>query len=233
MNGHSLLASPARSNCVPAGLPPCRLSAMVVAGQKDGTRHPAEQYPPLPLRHPAVHCRRGGHRCDVHPALLFHWPPRSCLPERPSRAAGARASRALRAEAERPAAAAGRRRAGLRSRSSTARRWTGWEGNPKYWRVENGALVGEITPETVIKSNTFIDLARRPAAGFRAEARLPHHRRRQQRHQLPQRGGARSGDAGQQVRDEGLSVRHRRQAGATPATTTRRRAACSSPSAAR
>jgi len=32
----------------------------------------------------------------------------------------------------------------------------GWEGDPKYWRVENGALVGEITPETVIKINTFI-----------------------------------------------------------------------------
>ena len=32
----------------------------------------------------------------------------------------------------------------------------GWEGNPKYWRVENGCMVGEITPETVIKSNTFI-----------------------------------------------------------------------------
>jgi hypothetical protein len=33
---------------------------------------------------------------------------------------------------------------------------TGWEGDPKYWRVENGAMVGEITPDTVIKSNTFI-----------------------------------------------------------------------------
>ena len=33
---------------------------------------------------------------------------------------------------------------------------TGWEGNPTYWRVRNGALVGEITPATVIKSNTFI-----------------------------------------------------------------------------
>src|SRR5215470_19053883 len=32
----------------------------------------------------------------------------------------------------------------------------GWEGDPKYWRVENGCLVGEITPETVIKSNTFV-----------------------------------------------------------------------------
>jgi hypothetical protein len=32
----------------------------------------------------------------------------------------------------------------------------GWEGNPKYWRVENGLLTGEITPETLLKSNTFI-----------------------------------------------------------------------------
>jgi hypothetical protein len=32
----------------------------------------------------------------------------------------------------------------------------GWEGNPKYWRVENGCLTGEITPETLLKSNTFI-----------------------------------------------------------------------------
>jgi len=32
----------------------------------------------------------------------------------------------------------------------------GWEGDPKYWRWENNCLTGEITPETVIKSNTFI-----------------------------------------------------------------------------
>ncbi|HYW47023.1 MAG TPA: DUF1080 domain-containing protein [Bryobacteraceae bacterium] len=32
----------------------------------------------------------------------------------------------------------------------------GWEGDPKYWRVENGTLVGEITPDMLIKSNTFI-----------------------------------------------------------------------------
>jgi hypothetical protein len=33
---------------------------------------------------------------------------------------------------------------------------SGWEGDPTYWRVEGGALVGEITPATVVKSNTFI-----------------------------------------------------------------------------
>lgn len=32
----------------------------------------------------------------------------------------------------------------------------GWEGDPTYWRVENGSLVGEITPATVVRSNTFI-----------------------------------------------------------------------------
>jgi hypothetical protein len=32
----------------------------------------------------------------------------------------------------------------------------GWQGDPKYWRVSDGVMVGEITPETIIKSNTFI-----------------------------------------------------------------------------
>jgi hypothetical protein len=32
----------------------------------------------------------------------------------------------------------------------------GWEGDPNYWRVENGSLVGEITPDKLLKNNTFI-----------------------------------------------------------------------------
>jgi hypothetical protein len=32
----------------------------------------------------------------------------------------------------------------------------GWSGDPVYWRVEDGAIVGEITPETVVRSNTFL-----------------------------------------------------------------------------
>jgi hypothetical protein len=31
-----------------------------------------------------------------------------------------------------------------------------WEGDPKYWRVVDGVMTGEITPETIIKSNTFL-----------------------------------------------------------------------------
>ena len=33
---------------------------------------------------------------------------------------------------------------------------TGWEGDPAYWRVENGCLVGEITPDKLLKNNSFI-----------------------------------------------------------------------------
>lgn len=32
----------------------------------------------------------------------------------------------------------------------------GWKGDSTYWRVENGALVGEVTPETILKRNSFI-----------------------------------------------------------------------------
>lgn len=32
----------------------------------------------------------------------------------------------------------------------------GWEGDSVYWRVENGILTGEITPETILNNNTFL-----------------------------------------------------------------------------
>jgi hypothetical protein len=31
-----------------------------------------------------------------------------------------------------------------------------WEGDPVYWRIENGCLVGEVTPATLLKQNSFI-----------------------------------------------------------------------------
>ena len=33
---------------------------------------------------------------------------------------------------------------------------TNWEGDSTYWRVENGSIIGEITPETLLKANTFL-----------------------------------------------------------------------------
>ncbi|MCU7548187.1 DUF1080 domain-containing protein [Chitinophagaceae bacterium LB-8] len=32
----------------------------------------------------------------------------------------------------------------------------GWEGDPLYWRVENGSIVGEVTPSTLLKRNSFL-----------------------------------------------------------------------------
>ena len=32
----------------------------------------------------------------------------------------------------------------------------GWEGDPTYWHAEKGLLIGEVTPETHLESNTFI-----------------------------------------------------------------------------
>ncbi|MEP3210633.1 MAG: DUF1080 domain-containing protein [Maribacter sp.] len=32
----------------------------------------------------------------------------------------------------------------------------GWNGDQNYWRVENGSLIGEVTPSTLLKNNTFI-----------------------------------------------------------------------------
>ncbi|MCE7054310.1 DUF1080 domain-containing protein [Algoriphagus sp. AGSA1] len=32
----------------------------------------------------------------------------------------------------------------------------GWRGDPVYWSVKDGSIVGEITPETLLKANTFL-----------------------------------------------------------------------------
>jgi hypothetical protein len=32
----------------------------------------------------------------------------------------------------------------------------GWDGDPTFWRVENGEIVGETTPEKVVKVNNFL-----------------------------------------------------------------------------
>lgn len=32
----------------------------------------------------------------------------------------------------------------------------GWDGDPRYWRVEGGVMIGEVRPDTVLASNTFL-----------------------------------------------------------------------------
>ena len=33
---------------------------------------------------------------------------------------------------------------------------TNWEGDSTYWRVVKGSIIGEITPETLLNTNTFL-----------------------------------------------------------------------------
>ncbi|MDR0901263.1 MAG: DUF1080 domain-containing protein [Opitutaceae bacterium] len=57
-------------------------------------------------------------------------------------------------QSDRPAPVAGDE-PGFQS-SFDGRTLDGWAGDPVYWRVEDGCIVGEITPATIVKSNTFI-----------------------------------------------------------------------------
>ncbi len=51
----------------------------------------------------------------------------------------------------------------------------GWDGNPKLWRVENGAIVGETTKENPAPGNTFLIWRKDKPADFqlKAEFRMP------------------------------------------------------------
>lgn len=53
----------------------------------------------------------------------------------------------------------------------------GWDGNPKFWRVEDGAIVGETTKENPTKGNTFLIWRRGKPADFelKLEYRLRNH----------------------------------------------------------
>ena len=41
----------------------------------------------------------------------------------------------------------------------------GWDGDTTFWRVENGEIVGETTPEKVMKQNSFLIWRGREGAG--------------------------------------------------------------------
>ena len=50
----------------------------------------------------------------------------------------------------------------------------GWEGDPRFWSVENGAIVGQTTPDNPTEENTFLVWKGKPVEDFRLtfEARL-------------------------------------------------------------
>lgn len=46
----------------------------------------------------------------------------------------------------------------------------GWKGDKMVWRVENGVIIGETTPEHLIKSNTFLIYEKEQPADFELTA---------------------------------------------------------------
>ena len=67
---------------------------------------------------------------------------------------------------------------------------TGWDGDTSVWRVENGEIVGETTPEKQLKANTFLIWRGEHGARFRAQARVQVERH-EQRRPVPQPGSCR------------------------------------------
>jgi hypothetical protein len=60
-------------------------------------------------------------------------------------------------EAARKAAQAAQAAGGARGRGGAAvSRFQDWDGDPKFWRVENGVIVGESTADKTVNPNTFL-----------------------------------------------------------------------------
>ena len=80
----------------------------------------------------------------------------------------------------------------------------GWDGDTTFWRVENGEIVGETTPEKVVKQNSFLIWRGEKVRDFelKVEFRL---NGTNSGIQYPQHGAA----VDRQVGAEGLSGRHR------------------------
>jgi len=60
------------------------------------------------------------------------------------------------AAGEADAGRGGRGRGGFGGGGGQVSRFQDWDGDPKFWRVENGIIVGESTPEKVVGPNTFL-----------------------------------------------------------------------------
>ena len=48
----------------------------------------------------------------------------------------------------------------------------GWDGNPKFWSVRDGAITGQTTPENPTKGNTFIIWRKGDVGDFEAQVRV-------------------------------------------------------------
>ena len=140
--------------------------AVTAAQQPQGAAQPAhrQQGQQPPAGQPGGRGRGGGggRGGPVVPALAFEdrtsfdsmFDGKSLTPgEQAARAAQEAAKKA--AEQTPPAEGGrGRGRGGLGG--AQVSRFQDWDGDPKFWRVENGVIIGESSPEKVVGPNTFL-----------------------------------------------------------------------------
>jgi hypothetical protein len=137
-------------------------SAVTAAQQPQGAAQPAPpQGQQPPAGQPGGRGRGGGGRGGpVVPALAFEdrtsfdsmFDGKSLTPG--DQAARAAQEAAKKAAEQAPAAEGGRGRG--RGGGAQVSRFQDWDGDPKFWRVENGVIIGESSPEKVVGPNTFL-----------------------------------------------------------------------------
>jgi hypothetical protein len=133
------------------------------AQQPQGGAQPAPQGQQPPAGQPGGRGRGGGGRGGpVVPALAFEdrtgfesmFDGKSLVPgEEQAKVAREAAAKAAAAN---PPAEGGRGRGGGGFGGPQISRFQDWDGDPKFWRVEKGVIIGESTPEKVVSPNTFL-----------------------------------------------------------------------------
>ena len=155
------------SAAVALGLQGNSIGAMAAGQQPPAAGQPAAQpgQPPQggqPGQPGGRGGRGGGRGGPAVPALAFEdrtgfeslFDGKSLMPgEDQARAAREAAAKAAAAN---PPAEGGRGRGRGGFGGPQVSRFQDWDGDPKFWRVENGMIVGESTPDKVVGPNTFL-----------------------------------------------------------------------------
>ena len=141
-----------------------------MAGAAPTAQPPAGQQPPAePGAGQGRGGRGGGRGGPIVPPVAFEdrtgfesmFDGKSLTPGATARAEARKAAAAKQAEEAKAAAAAGQPAPTGRGRGGFGggpqpSLFQDWDGDPKFWRAENGVIVGESTPDKVVGPNTFL-----------------------------------------------------------------------------
>jgi hypothetical protein len=147
-------------------------SALATAQQPAGApagQPPADQQPAGPGAGQGRGGRGGGRGGPIVPPVAFEdrsgfesiFDGKSLTPGATARAEARKAAAAKAAEETKAGAAAGQPAPTGRGRGGFGGGpqpsvFQDWDGDPKFWRVENGVIVGESTPDKAVGPNTFL-----------------------------------------------------------------------------